>query len=453
MNKLSTDILRRISKHLKRSSVIIAAYLLAAPLVTAQPSSLEITNVNYLDSYGKSMVRAERITIEGGKITSINDPTYSCSACETYDMAGGYAIPGLIDLHQHLDKGGFAKESTTQRIDLFRRNLYWGITSAFNPSIPADVMRSLRAAVSKAPLNYPRFLTAGRHIGPKDGWGDLNTATIGGMKTAIDRQVDAGAVVIKISFDDKAWLTPQPLPMFSEAALKSAIAYAHKRERRVFVHATNPAHAKIAIRAGADGLIAGLVAGNADNELINMMKANRTAYVATLSATAVIADVQDAVSRQHAYDPKTLLGSGLYQSLNSQIMAQNWRDWWPLSYNAPRQMAVLARNTKKIIDAGVMVGIGTDAGSPGIVFGASMADELQRHVELGLSPIDTIIMATQTNARLMFLDNQTGSIETGKDADLVFMTNDPSQGISALKTIQFVMRGGRLYSRDELESM
>ncbi|WP_262694674.1 amidohydrolase family protein [Kordiimonas aquimaris] len=433
-------------------SAAFSASVLTSSFAIAQPSPLEITNVFYLDSYSKSMVRAERITIEDGKITSINDPDYACVACENFDMAGGYVIPGLIDIHQHLDKGGFAKESTTARIALLRRNLYWGITSVFNPSVPADVMNMVKGAVANNPLNYPRFLSAGRHIGPTGGWGDIKTSTVGGIKTAIDNQIEAGAVIIKLSFDNKSWLTPNPLPLFSEAALRSAIDYAHKRERRVFVHATNPEQAKTAIRAGADGLMSGLVAGGIDDELLTLMRRNRTAYVATLTATAVIVDVQNAVTRQQQYDPQKLHGTGLYQSLNSPIMAQNWRDWWPLSTNAARHMTVLERNTKKIIDAGIMVGIGTDAGTPAVILGASLADEMARHVEIGVSPIDTIIMATQANARLLFLDRVTGTVDVGKDADLVFMEADPSNSIDALKTIQYVMRGGRLYDRREFEN-
>jgi len=250
-----------------------------------------------------------------------------------------------------------------------------------------------------------------------------------------------------LSYDDKAWLSGAPLPVFSEGALAAAIDYAHKRERRVFVHTTQVAMAKKAIRAGADGITTGLISGKIDAELISMMKSRRTIYIATLSAFAAIADNAASAKRQMAFDPKRVNNSNLYNSLSSPIMAQNWRDWWQYSNMVPGKLATLTANTKKLIDAGVTVGLGSDAGTPGVIFGASLLDEMQRHVELGLTPLDAVVMATRANARILYLDRTVGTIEVGKAADLVLMSSDPSQSINAFKNITYTVRGGRLYDR------
>ena len=434
-------------------TVILAGFLLLTAVVMpnapvrAQSDPLVITNFRYLDIYSRTMVSAASMVIEGGKIAAIDDPDYSCVGCQTIDLSGGYIVPGLIDLHQHLGNGGFARQTTSDRLVLFHNNLYWGITTAFNPSLPTDVLSSLRSAIRKNPEHYPRFLTAGRSIGPKDGWGDFKTATVGGLKAAINAQINAGAAVIKLSYDDKVWLSGSPLPIFSENALAAAINYAHKRERRVFVHTTQVSMAKKAIRAGADGLTTGLISGKVDAELIGMMKSRRIVYMATLSAFAAIADNSASAKRQLAFDPKRMNKSDLYQSLGSPIMTQNWLDWWPYSNLVPGKLATLAANTKKLIDAGVTVGIGSDAGTPGVIFGASMLDEMQRHVEIGIRPVDAMVMATFTNARILFLTEITGTIEAGKTADLVLLSSDPSKSISAFKDIVYTVRGGRVFDR------
>lgn len=413
----------------------------------AQSEPLMITNFRYLDTYSKTMVSAASMIIEDGKIAAIDDPAYSCVGCQTIDLAGGYMVPGLIDLHQHLGNGGFARQSNSERINLFHNNLYWGITTAFNPSLPKDLLSSLRAAIDKNPEHYPRFLTAGRTIGPQEGWGDLKTATVGGLKAAIDAQINSGAAVIKISYDDKAWLSGAPLPIFSEGALATAIDYAHKRERRVFVHTTQVSLAKKAILAGADGITTGLISGKIEASFVSMMKARRIVYIATLSAFAAIADNAASANRQLAFDPSRVNKSSLYQSIGSPIMKQNWLDWWPYSTLVPNKLSKLAGNTKKLINAGVTVGMGTDAGTPGVIFGASLLDEMQRHVDIGLSPLDAVVMATHANARILYLNQFTGSIEVGKAADLVLMSSDPSKSIDAFKTIKYTVRGGRLFDR------
>lgn len=415
----------------------------------AQSEPLVLTNFRYLDIYSRTMVGASAMVIEDGKIVAIDDPDYSCIGCRSIDLSGGFVVPGLIDLHQHLGNGGFARQTTSNRLALFHNNLYWGITTALNPSLPPDVLSSLRAAISKNPEHYPRFLTAGRTIGPKDGWGDLKTATVGGLKAAINTQINAGATVIKLSYDDKAWLSGKPLPIFSQGALAAAIDYAHKRERRVFIHTTQVSMAKKAVRAGADGLTTGLISGKVDAELVGMMKNRRVVYMATMSAFAAIADNAASAKRQQAFDPRRVNRTGLYESLASPIMAQNWRDWWPYSNLVPGKLTTLAANTKKLIDAGVTVGIGSDAGTPGVIFGSSLLDELQRHVEIGMRPLDAVVMATNTNARILYLNDVVGAIEAGKVADLVILSTDPSKSIDAFKNITYTIRGGRLHDRQD----
>lgn len=433
------------------SATIGLVFLLCITMLTlpvqAQSEPLVINNFRYLDAYSKTMVSAQRMVIEDGKIAAIDNPDYPCLACQTIDLAGGFMVPGLIDLHQRLGTGGFARQTNRNRLNLFHKNLYWGITTAFNPSLPTDLLSALRGAISQNPERYPRFLTAGQTIGPEGGWGEVKTATVGGLKAAINAQIQAGAVVIELTYDDKAWLAGTSMPVFSENALSAAIEYAHQRERRVFIHTTQVSLAKKAIRAGADGIISGLISGAVDAELINLMKSRRSIYIATLSAFAAIADNAASANRQMAFDPKRVHKSSLYKSLSSQIMTQNWRDWWRLADTVPDKLAGLASNTKKLMNAGVTVGIGSGAGTPGVIFGAALLDEMQRHVDIGLKPLDAVVMATTANARILYLGSIAGSIEVGKTADLVLLSSDPSQSIDAFKNITYTVRGGRLYDR------
>jgi imidazolonepropionase-like amidohydrolase len=92
--------------------------------------------------------------------------------------------------------------------------------------------------------------------------------------------------------------------------------------------------------------------------------------------------------------------------------------------------------------------MGSNAGTPGVIFGASFTNEIAYHTELGLSPAAAISLATQGNAQLLALDQVTGTIDVGKSADLVIVRNDPMISISALKSIAYIVRAGRLYDRD-----
>ena len=419
------------------------------PASAQSGGSLRIVNLKYFDSFSRVMVPATSIVIQNGEIVAVNDDEFGCSMCDEIDLGGGYVIPGLIDLHQHLGTGGFGALDTNARVSLFRKNLYWGITTVFNPSIPDEVRRALQAAVRNAPARFPRFITAGRHIGPEGGWGDLKTATVGGLKAAINAQINGGAAIIKLSYDDKAWLTGKALPLFSEQAMANAIDYAHERERRVFIHTNQVSLAKKALRAGADGITSGLIVGEVDDEFINLMRTRRAAYMATFSTYAAMEDNPAAATRQKAFDPKSVHRAGLYASLSSPIMRQNWRDWYPLSGVVARQKRVLQTNTAKLINAGLNVGVGSDAGTPGVIFGAALPDEMQRHVDMGVRPADVLYLATSGNARILFLADKVGSIAVGMQADLVLLRQDPTQSIGALKSVEYTVRAGQLVARSE----
>lgn len=428
---------------------LLAALWVSSTATAQAGGSLRILNVNYFDSFSRVMVPATSIVIQNGEIVSVNDDTFGCSMCEEIDLAGGYVIPGLIDLHQHLGTGGFGALDTNTRVSLFRKNLYWGITTVFNPSIPDEPRRALQAAIRNTPNRFPRFITAGRHIGPEGGWGDFKTATVGGLKAAVNAQINAGAAIIKLSYDDKAWLTGEALPLFSEAAMKAAIDYAHQRERRVFIHTNQVALAKKALRAGADGITSGLIVGEVDDEFISLMRSRRAAYMATFSAYAAMEDNPAAATRQKAFDPDMVNHAGLYTSLSSPIMRQNWRDWYPLSGAIARQKRVLQANTAKLINAGLNVGVGSDAGTPGVIFGAALPDEMQRHVDMGVRPADVLYLATAGNARILYISDKVGTIAVGMQADLTLLRQDPTQSINALKTVEYTVRAGQLVARSE----
>jgi imidazolonepropionase-like amidohydrolase len=94
--------------------------------------------------------------------------------------------------------------------------------------------------------------------------------------------------------------------------------------------------------------------------------------------------------------------------------------------------------------------MGTDAGNPLTLHGASVFMELEAMEEAGMSPMDVLMAATRVAARAMGLDS-TGTVTPGATADLVVLDADPLTGISNVRRIALVVRGGEIYARRELE--
>ena len=102
------------------------------------------------------------------------------------------------------------------------------------------------------------------------------------------------------------------------------------------------------------------------------------------------------------------------------------------------------KNFPMLIEKGVKISLGSDAGVPYIRQGDN-AGELSMFVELGMTPMDAIVAATKTAAEAVRLQNEVGSIEKGKIADIILVDGDPLDNIDILHEedrIKMVIKAG-----------
>jgi imidazolonepropionase-like amidohydrolase len=104
---------------------------------------------------------------------------------------------------------------------------------------------------------------------------------------------------------------------------------------------------------------------------------------------------------------------------------------------------------KKLHDAGVIIVAGTDQGFPGY----SVARELELYVQAGLTPADAIQTATIIPARVMNIDKRSGSIEEGKQADLIIVDGDPLTTIRDIRKVTTVIKAGHIYDPGTLHQL
>jgi len=411
---------------------------------------LLLKNFHYLSPSLDEMVPSDFMLIEDGIITSINKSEGLCAGCDVIDLEGGYLIPGLMDLHQHLSTGGFAKNTHQQKIALLRRNFYWGITTVYNPNIKLPLLKAVRQALQKNPRRYPEFFAAGQNIGIQGGWGDVFVSDYRELKITATRQLEASADNIKISMDDMSWLSSTPMTQFPELLLKQAAALMHENNRRLFLHASQAKDVETALKAGVDVIIHGTVDKALSQETLGTLAKKKTGYISTLALFETISNVNKAVEAMRGFDPHAINGKNLYDNMGSELMAENWRDWWNESHLLKAKLPILRGNTVALVNAGGIVGIGTDAGTPSIIFGSALPYEMHLHEQIGLFPLKVIKMATSGNAKILQIEGRTGSIREGLEADLVFMRTNPTAGIKALNSAEWTMQNGSITYRQEL---
>jgi imidazolonepropionase-like amidohydrolase len=113
--------------------------------------------------------------------------------------------------------------------------------------------------------------------------------------------------------------------------------------------------------------------------------------------------------------------------------------------------ANVRKNVKKLWEMGADVGIGTDIGNPSTQFFGRYTDEFKHFASLGIPNADILRRATSLNARIIEMQDRIGSVEKGKEADLIAVRGDPLADLVAMDRVDLVMKGGVIVKSEGLE--
>ena len=235
------------------------------------------------------------------------------------------------------------------------------------------------------------------------------------VRKVVQEQIEAGAEVIKVIASGGV-LTPGTSPEQAQMTLeelRSAVDEAARAGRKVAAHAHGAAGMKNAIRAGVHSIEHATLM---DEEAAGLMQSHRVYMVPTLSALATTAACRR--------------GCGIPDSALDKAKAMTKRHQTSFR-QAHRQ--------------GLLIAMGTDAGTPFNAHGDN-AQELERMVAYGMSPMEAILTSTSAAAQLIGIDDQVGTLARGKEADLVLIDGNPLSKIEVLRDrsrIVGVMKAGQ----------
>ena len=381
------------------------------------------------------LVRDERI-LKVGLQKDIEVPP----GTEIMDFSDATAMPGMIDCHVHVHvEGGPATNFlmgdiaysqgflALQAYQNAKRDIEMGFTSLRTLGSPAYVDIALREAINAKLVEGPRIIASGQGISVTGGHMDIGhwapeinisgrTGVCDGpweCRRAVREQIKRGADLIKTAFaggifDD---LTEPGVQEMTFEEMEAICDEAHRLRKRVAAHAHGGQGITDAIRAGVDSIEHGLWL---TEEQVDMMADNGVFYVPTLSC----------------HTRGLELGPGEEEG-----------KMWNWLVNMCEMMWISLELAKK---AGVKIAVGTDAGF--WIYHGENAKELSELVKGGFTSMEAIVAATRTGAECLDIDNDTGTIEEGKYADIVVIDGDPLADITILqdkdKIIQ-VLKGGQ----------
>jgi imidazolonepropionase-like amidohydrolase len=383
-------------------------------------------------------IESERtIVVAGGRIVRIEAGYTAPAGAAVIDLKNRFVLPGLFDCHVHLTSElgphQLLDEVTQSTAAMAltgaanaRKTVMAGFTTVADLGAANDSVFALRDAIRAGAITGPRIVAAGSALTPTGGHADVHgyradinavlaspTACNGAddCRRAVRAQVQQGADIIKVTAtggvlsNTRAGLGQQ----FADDELKAIADTAHSLGRIVTAHAHGVDGVNAALRAGFDSIEHGTYL---DRDSIALFRRNNAYLVPTVLAGAWVSErARDANSFLTPAQKEKALTAG------------------PLMLDMLRR----ARAGR------VNVAFGTDTGvSPH----GMNAREAELWVEAGFTPLEVIRAATVSAAAHLQLSDTAGALKPGLSADLIAVDGDPTQNISLLRDVKFVMARG-----------
>jgi len=417
------------------------------PQSSAAPSVVVIEGGTLIDGTGAPAVSGTRILIEDGRIQEVGQPgDLSIPAgAHVIDAAGKYIIPGLIDSHVHYDMPW-----------LHRLYLANGVTTVRDLGTSIERIVTLRQEISVGNILAPRMFVSGMPINP----GSVRAMNLSSSKEMAEKLVEAGVDGIKVT----GYTTEELREIVEVAHANGLIVYGHTGPKR----GNRGPGARLAIEAGLDGIEHALgiledamdqaVPVPADYDPFDSSHIFRYWYGRMHSV--VNPDTVDELVRlmveEDVYFAPTLNNfmrnfvqrntPEVESDPNLKYIPEDEPDRFGRFTEEDRQewrktMELMKEATYKFHEAGGLLINGTD--SPGAALpGWSVHQEMELFVEAGLTPMEALLTTTLNNAKVLNKENELGTVEPGKFADLVILDADPLQNITNTQEIHLVIKDG-----------
>jgi imidazolonepropionase-like amidohydrolase len=421
----------------------LAATLLILCCAAASDARTLVHAGRLIDGRGDTARTNVTVVVEGDRIVSVSDGFVPPGPGDTViDLRASTLLPGLMDMHVHLSiqqsgQAGYAERFYLNPADValrattyLRKTLHAGFTTVRDCGAGDKLNLALRDAVAKGWIDGPRIVAAGGVTttgGHGDGTNGLASelqellaprlpGTANGpdeMRAAVRQRYKDGADLIKIAATGGVLSLAKSgqAPLFTEAELAAIVETARDYGMKVAAHAHGTEGMLRAVRAGVDSIEHGTFM---TGEVMAAMRERGTYFVPTISAGRFVAEK----AKIDGYFPDVVRPKAA--AIGPQIQETFTRAW----------------------KAGVKIAFGTDQG---VAPHGENGLEFVYMVEAGMPPMAALRSATIEAARLIGMEQDLGTIEPGKVADLVAVPGDPLADIRVMTKVAFVMKGGRVH--------
>ena len=388
--------------------------LAAAPPLRAQlpQETLVLTGAHVIDGISPQAIMNATVVVEDGTIRRIETGAFTPPpGARVIDLGGRYLLPGLVDAHTHASS-----------LSAARRALESGVTTLRSASVGGFQDVALRELARSGMIAGPDVLATGVFVSPTLGESVLadprlaplhdGVNTPEELRLLVDVNADRGVDWIKTRGTERAGLpdTDPRKQSYTEAQLRAIVEAADRHGIPVQAHAHGDEGARAAVRAGVRSIEHGTYLSD---ETLALMSRNGTFLVPTYIT------VEDLVHPGGDYDDPVLMIRGRHM------------------------LPTLEETVKRARRAGVKIVTGADTGyGPESILRIPM--EVGHFVRMGMTPLEAIRSATVVAAEMLGLEESTGAIRPGLEADLIVVQGNPLEDIRFLQDVLMVVSNGRI---------
>lgn len=422
-----------------------------AAFIAAPNQRTAYINANVLDgTEGMEPLENHAVVVEGQRIMEVA-PTAEAdlAGCELVDLKGAYLLPGLINMHVHLAGNGKPQKKQRDNEALVKKVMANGLTRAIAYRLVAEYARlelhsgvttirtvgglgdfdtRVRDAGAAGRLDAPRILAANQGIsvpgGHMAGSVAIAARSIPEALAQVDVARSQGADLIKLMItggvlDAKEKGTPGELKM-DPAMVRAVCDRAHELGFAVAAHVESTEGVRVALEGGVDSIEHGAAP---TDDIMGLFKKNGPFLCTTISPALPYA----------LFDRSVSCASEVEQ------------------YNGNMVFEGIIANSKAALEQGVPVALGNDVGCPWITQYDFWRELRYFEKYVGVSRSFALHTATLRNARLAGIGDVTGSIEVGKDADMIVVDANPLDDLRALRTPKHVIHRGRFIAKPNVK--
>ena len=392
-------------------------------------------------SHGAVLIKDAKI-IAVGRARDLSLPEGANT--QEFNYSGGTLLPGLVDCHVHLNGIGDGRAGddlallpdevlTIQSARNARDHLYSGVTTIRDCGAKNKTTFMLRQAVGLGITPAPRMVLAGRPIAIIGGhlsyFGEEVTGPLE-CRAAVRNLIKEGADFIKVTATGGSTRTSFPLSAsFTLEELTTICDEAHNLGKHVAAHCTSTPGILNALDACVDTIIHGYNRG--PDGLISF----------------------DPVIAERLANNGIFVNPTLHQHIERMRLLESKRESESLSCEETLELAEISATKRvkteyfsKMRAAGVRLVCGSDSSWSSYTMG-DFQSEIESHIDIGMSPMEALVAATSDSAQSCWIDNEVGTIQVGKQADILVVNGNPSGHISDLRNIATVLQDGQIVDR------